>query len=593
MTEFICNIQDRNYTTYQPQHITNPYIHKIFDRDKILINSCDNIQIIDSPYRNTHIHGVLILEKNKTFGKYSNKFYYKCIPECKKLPIFLVPYEIKNSFSTKYINKYVLFKFDNWDDKYPKGLLVETFGDITNYNCYRDYYLSYLNLNISIHEFTNHLKPKKNETNNVDNMNINININIKNIYDKNNVVNIIEKYSVIDETNKYVFTIDGMDTTDFDDAISIQVLEKDVHYILCIHISNVPIILNELNLWHLIQRVSTIYLPNEKYHMLPKILSENICSLKKDNNRFVFTFKIEIKNNEIINTDFYNSYIKIRKNFIYDSVELLNSNEYQQILYYVNKLNSDKPLIMNKLYTINNSHDLIAYLMILMNYYSAICIIPCGIYRNCEIKNKNDKQNIANNDNKQNDSHQNTTINHELTNFLMYYENINSEYSTINKSHDVLNLKSYIHITSPIRRIVDIINMYKIQVSLNLFDKNNIVECEKFYEKWTNDIKNINISFKNIKKIQNKCLLLHCCLNNNNDDKEYDCYIIEKNIVQNNLQNNLQNNIYKYLIYVNELKLITSIKSNNDYEMLTKYACKIFIFNEENLIYNKIKVKII
>ena len=56
---------------------------------------------------------------------------YKCIPDDKRIPIFLVPYKIKPGFNKKK-NKYVVFEFKEWTDKHPRGVLGQTIGDVDN-----------------------------------------------------------------------------------------------------------------------------------------------------------------------------------------------------------------------------------------------------------------------------------------------------------------------------------------------------------------------------------------------------------------------------------------------------------------------------
>ena len=80
------------------------------------------------------IPGVLILNGNRTYGKNETgkRALYKCIPDDRDLPPFLVPYDLKLGFSKDVKNKYVTIKYEHWDDKHPRGLLVETIGDIHN-----------------------------------------------------------------------------------------------------------------------------------------------------------------------------------------------------------------------------------------------------------------------------------------------------------------------------------------------------------------------------------------------------------------------------------------------------------------------------
>ena len=87
----------------------NPLNFKLFNNsffDYDLIN--ENITNVQQPVIND-IPGVLLL--NKTFGKYKNKFLYKCVPYDTSLPIFLVPYKVVLGFNKETVNKYVRFLF--------------------------------------------------------------------------------------------------------------------------------------------------------------------------------------------------------------------------------------------------------------------------------------------------------------------------------------------------------------------------------------------------------------------------------------------------------------------------------------------------
>ena len=138
--------------------------------------------------------------------------------------------------------------------------------------------------------------------------------------------------------------------------------------IISIYISNVSIWLDTLNLWDSFSnRISTIYLPDKKRPMLPTILSDNLCSLKENELRFAFVIDIHIKNDMFIKTEFNNCLIKVAKNYIYDDKKLLKDSNYQKLFETV------KSILPNYKYipSIKNSHDVISYLMIFMNHYSA------------------------------------------------------------------------------------------------------------------------------------------------------------------------------------------------------------------------------
>ena len=105
-------IHDRNYsswsfiderTFYETRishdnklHQINPVIKKLFTKDVFLYNKETNqLEITYSHVRTgISIAGILMLEYNKTFGRTQNKkrLLYKCIPDDKQLPAFLIPY---------------------------------------------------------------------------------------------------------------------------------------------------------------------------------------------------------------------------------------------------------------------------------------------------------------------------------------------------------------------------------------------------------------------------------------------------------------------------------------------------------------------
>lgn len=81
-----------------------------------------------------------------TYGRTENKkrLLYKCIPNNRELPEFMVAYDLKLGFSKDVKNKYVLFKFEHWNDEtYPRGILTETLGDVDDLAAFYEYQIVY------------------------------------------------------------------------------------------------------------------------------------------------------------------------------------------------------------------------------------------------------------------------------------------------------------------------------------------------------------------------------------------------------------------------------------------------------------------
>ena len=141
-------------TNFNPELDTNfnPVQLKLFNNDTI----DEQYNIINSPIRNNNILGVLVLNNFQSYGKHNDKTLYKVIPRDNKLPHFLIPYEIKKAdmgFHKNIQNKYVVFKFINWDSKHPVGQLVETIGSIDDLPSLYKYELYHKKLNISLTAF--------------------------------------------------------------------------------------------------------------------------------------------------------------------------------------------------------------------------------------------------------------------------------------------------------------------------------------------------------------------------------------------------------------------------------------------------------
>ena len=72
----------------------NPIKHNMFNQD-IFTYIDGKVNILHSSARCMKvIPAVLALENSQTFGRIKDKFLYKCIPDDRRLPIFLVPYKI-------------------------------------------------------------------------------------------------------------------------------------------------------------------------------------------------------------------------------------------------------------------------------------------------------------------------------------------------------------------------------------------------------------------------------------------------------------------------------------------------------------------
>ena len=132
----------------------------------------------------------------------------------------------------------------------------------------------------------------------------------------------IDDFNRVDLTNQLIVTIDGEKTKDFDDAISVKKKDENI-YVLGVHIADVAYYVKEDSQLdkEALRRGTSIYLIDKVIPMLPEKLSNGICSLNPNVNRFTLSLEVEIdKDGNILNKKIFPSLICSKYRLTYNQV---------------------------------------------------------------------------------------------------------------------------------------------------------------------------------------------------------------------------------------------------------------------------------
>lgn len=552
--------QDRNYTAWT--FTDGDLDSNAFDpvRDKMLVGDTIRAGSIErtSKYRKTKsIPGILVYN-GKTYGRHSGKMLYKCVPNDRHLPAFLVPYAPKGTtFQKSKTNKFVLFQLVEWTGKHPLGMITNTLGDVSDLSVFYSYQLFCKEIHVPIQRFTKAA-----------------NVAARNHQTTHGWGNHME-----DRTSIHCITIDPEGSFDFDDALS--VLEKaDGGHIISVYISNVAAWIDTLSLWgHCTNRVATIYLPDSKRPMLPPVLSDDLCSLVAGERRYAVAMDISLTPEHTIETvDFTNCVINVSRNYVYEEESLLANSHYVTIR------NVTKALCKSERYVdeIKDSHDVIAYYMIMMNHHVGTILLQekCGIFRGVSVVNR-EKGNVW------------KPIPEEIKRVVSLWRNTKGDYETFetHKGHELIGdglLKAYAQVTSPIRRVVDLVNIIELQKIMGSMPEES--KAHDFVDTWMAKVNYVNQSMKNITKVQNDCQLLHRCFHRDADE-DYVGYVIETTAANDRQMTSIQK--WRHIVHLPKLGMTTYVETDTNMEMYKAYIFTLHLFVDESTLKQKVRLQIV
>ncbi|MBE5742371.1 MAG: ribonuclease R [Clostridiales bacterium] len=137
-------------------------------------------------------------------------------------------------------------------------------------------------------------------------------------------------------TDRLIITIDGDDSRDFDDAVEVEKL-KNGNYKLGVHIADVSQYVKTGTALdkEAYNRATSVYFPDRVLPMLPKELSNGICSLNEGVVRLTLSCIMEISpKGEVVDRQIVKSAIKSKRRMTYNKVEAIINGDADVIAQY-------------------------------------------------------------------------------------------------------------------------------------------------------------------------------------------------------------------------------------------------------------------
>ncbi len=138
----------------------------------------------------------------------------------------------------------------------------------------------------------------------------------------------------VDLRGQNIFTIDGEDAKDLDDAVRVIKLENG-NYKLDVHIADVSYYVkpNSLLDQEALIRGTSIYMLARVIPMLPRELSNGICSLNAGEDRFTLSCSMEInEKGDVISTEIYKAVINVTERMSYTDVQKILDNSDEEVV---------------------------------------------------------------------------------------------------------------------------------------------------------------------------------------------------------------------------------------------------------------------
>ena len=275
--------------------ISEKNINKAFDGDLIECELISNREVKITKIlerRKTNFVGTIVLKENRTYVNVSTQ---------REKIIFFI-----NNIKKAQENDLVVIEFVKWEKEFPEGKIIKIIGEkglVDNeiHAILEEYELPY--------EFTEELNNEAYKLESLQNKQ-----EIKNRTDLRNITTL---------------TIDPEDAKDFDDAISVKT-NNNKSFEIGIHIADVSFFLRKNTLLdkEAFKRATSVYLVDRVVPMLPESLSNKLCSLRPNEEKFTFSAIFTFDNNYNITKEWFGkTVINSNKRLTYEEAQFIIENK--------------------------------------------------------------------------------------------------------------------------------------------------------------------------------------------------------------------------------------------------------------------------
>lgn len=138
----------------------------------------------------------------------------------------------------------------------------------------------------------------------------------------------------VDKRDENIFTIDGEDAKDLDDAVRVAKLSNG-NYLLEVHIADVShyVLENSLLDREALLRGTSIYMLGRVIPMLPRELSNGLCSLNEGEDRLTLSCEMEIDSKgNVVSSNVYKGVINVKRRMSYTNVQKILDGSDKNVL---------------------------------------------------------------------------------------------------------------------------------------------------------------------------------------------------------------------------------------------------------------------